>query len=56
VDDFLPGSGVASYTAADQHRDYLDILQMELPRQTAVSYQPSVFTKISVIPNRPKAR
>jgi hypothetical protein len=25
LDDFFPGSGVAGYAAADEHRDYLDI-------------------------------
>ena len=31
LDDFFPGGGVARNTAADQHRNYLDIFQTELP-------------------------
>src|SRR5208282_6911958 len=31
LNDFFPGSGVARNTAANQHRDYLDVFQATLP-------------------------
>jgi hypothetical protein len=31
LDDFFPGGGVAGDTAADKHRDDLDVFQPALP-------------------------
>jgi hypothetical protein len=39
LDDFFPGSRVAGNTAADQHRDYLNVFQNWTPREKlAFSY------------------
>src|SRR5271167_763014 len=52
LNDFFPGSGVAGNTAADQHRDYLNVFQTMLPgkaavrcRLSAISYQLSAISE-----------
>ncbi len=33
LNDFFPGGGVAGNTAADQHRNYLNVFQTRAPRK-----------------------